>query len=84
MTENWVNMDTATQQARQRKAYNIRLCRHYLRRALGTLELSELEKSLPVLKLSEKSTTVRKWRYMLAEARTEPVWQIAEQLQKEA
>ena len=30
--ENWIGMDATTQQARQRKAYNIRLCRHYLRR----------------------------------------------------
>ena len=72
MTENWVNMDAHTQQARQRKAYNIRLCRHYLRRALR------------VMGLSEKSTSVRKWRNMLAECRAEPVWKIAEQLQKEA
>ena len=58
MTENWINMDAnATQQARQRKAYNIRLCRHYLHRALS------------VMGLSEKSTTVKKYRYMLAEAR---------------
>ena len=70
--ENWIGMDTHTQQARQRKAYNIRLCRKYLRRALN------------VLGLSEKSTTVRFWRNALAEHRTEPVWQIAEQLQEEA
>ena len=70
--ENWIGMDAHTQQARQRKAYNIRLCRHYLRRALR------------VMGLSEKSTSVRKYRYMLSEARAEPVWQIAEQLQKEA
>ena len=70
--ENWIGMDTHTQQARQRKAYNIRLCRHYLRRALR------------VMGLSEESTTVKKYRYMLAEARAEPVWQIAEQLQEEA
>ena len=70
--EHWIGMDTHTQQARQRKAYNIRLCRHYLHRALNALGLSE------------KSTTVKKYRYMLAEARAEPVWQIAEQLQKEA
>ena len=69
--EHWIGMDTHTQQARQRKAYNIRLCRHYLRRALD-------------MGLSEKATSVRKYRYMLAEARAEPVWQIAEQLQKEA
>ena len=70
--ENWVNMDSATQQARQRKAYNIRLCRHYLHRALS------------VMGLSEKSTTVRFWRAELALWQAEPVWQIAEQLQKEA
>ena len=70
--ENWIGMDAHTQQARQRKAYNIRLCRHYLHLAVN------------VLGLSEKSTTVKKYRYMLAKARAEPVWQIAEQLQREA
>ena len=69
--EHWIGMDTHTQQARQRKAYNIRLCRHYLRRALD-------------MGLSEKATTVRFWRAELALWQAEPVWQIAEQLQKEA
>ena len=57
---NWIDMDAPTQQARNEKARQIRLCRDYLS---GAKEQG----------LSEKSITVRKWRMLLAEWRAEPV-----------
>ena len=64
MITNWLDMDAATQQARNEKARQIRLCRHYLSGALKQ-------------GLSEKSTTVRYWRMTLAQWRAEPIWVIA-------
>ena len=61
---NWIGMDAATQQARNRKSDEIRSCREYLARAKKQ-------------GLSEKSITVRKWRMMLAEWRAEPIESIA-------
>ena len=62
---NWIDMDAPTQQARNEKARQIRLCRDYL---------SGAKKK----GLSEKSITVRKWRMLLAEWRAEPIWAIKE------
>ena len=64
MISNWVDMKAATQNARNEKARQLRLCRHYLSRAKKQ-------------GLSEKSTTIRYWRMMLAEWRAEPIESIA-------
>ena len=69
MINNWVDMDAATQQARNRKSKEIRTCRDYLK---------EAEKQ----GYSEKSTPVRYWRMMLAEWRAEPIWVIKEWQQR--
>ena len=61
---NWIGMDAATQNARNEKARQLRLCRDYLSKAKKQ-------------GYSEKSTPVRKWRMMLAEWRAEPIWVIA-------
>ena len=66
---NWIDMDTDTKQARQKKSKEIRLCRHYLSTALNQ-------------GYSEKSVTVRKWRMLLAEWRAEPIWAIKEWQQR--
>ena len=65
MAINWVDMKAATQNARNEKARQLRLCRQYLAKA---------EKQ----GLSEKSTTIRYWRMMLAEWRAEPIEVIAD------
>lgn len=52
----WIGMSAATQAARNRKAKEIRLCRHYLSVAKKNGR-------------TEKSTTVRSWRHTLAECR---------------
>lgn len=64
MTIRWQNCDAATQAARNRKAKELRTCRHYLANAKAR-------------GYSEKSTTVRKWEQLLAEWRAEPIWEIA-------
>ena len=64
MTMNWIGMDTRTQEARRRKAKEIRICRYYL----------EVAKKSG---LSEKSTSVRYWRHTLAEWRATPLFVIA-------
>ena len=69
MTINWIDMDAPTQNARNEKARQIRLCRDYLS---GAKEQG----------LSEKSITVRKWRMLLAEWRAEPIWAIKEWQQR--
>ena len=51
MIHNWIDMDAPTQNARNEKARQIRLCRDYLS---GAKEQG----------LSEKSITVRKWRML--------------------
>ena len=61
---NWIGMDAATQQARNRKSDEIRSCREYLAKAKKQ-------------GLSEKSTTIRYWRMTLAQWRAEPIWVIA-------
>ena len=53
---NWIGMDEATQKARKRKNAEIRTCRYYLETARKNGR-------------TEKSTTIRKWKLMLAEAR---------------
>ena len=63
MITNWIDMDASTQAARNEKARQLRLCRHYL---------SGAKKN----GYSEKSVTVRKWRMLLAEWRAEPIWAI--------
>ena len=78
--ENWSirNGQQAPNRRRQRKAYNIRLCRHYLRRALDMGLMKVLELSLRSLACEKVPVHVG------ARHNAEPVWQIAEQLQKEA
>ena len=53
---NWIGMDSVTQEARKRKNAEIRTCRYYLQTARKNGR-------------TEKSTTIRKWKLMLAEAR---------------
>ena len=67
MITNWIGMSAATQAARKRKSDEIRLCRHYLASAKQQ-------------GLSEKSTSVRYWRMMLAEWRAEPIFVIAKEI----
>ena len=64
MINSWIGMRADTKQARRKKAKEIRICRHYL---------AEAKKQ----GLSEKSTTIRYWRMMLAEWRAEPIESIA-------
>lgn len=54
MINNWIDMDAKTQNRRDEKARQIRICRRYLAVAKQ-------------LELSEKSTTVRYWKATLAE-----------------